>query len=274
MESRQAPLLQHWTTFPSGHAPHGEFLVVMTCTVDPSTGWAPPRRRDPRQRLGDYLEALRFWLAHPDPRLARILLVENSGEPLVPFIEMVRSANHLGKAVELLSYDGNDYPPGIHYGYSELGMLEQAIDASMLCRRSRHFIKVTGRLVFPRIAELLDTLPETLLFAVDSRVPLRQRADRSAHVASQLLVFSVAFWTEHLRGATRLFSPAMTHLEQVVYHTCLPHRRRDGAIMRWSVSCEPAGISAYLDESYRSPKYRTKALLRSAVRKLAPALWI
>ena len=57
------------------------FVVVMTATVTPSTG-AVVGRSDPNLRREDYAAGLRFWLNHPDPRLTRIVLLENSGYDL------------------------------------------------------------------------------------------------------------------------------------------------------------------------------------------------
>src|SRR6185437_6412523 len=60
----------------------GKFLLVLTCTIDPSTGWAPPPRSSPAARLTDYVWSLGLWLRLKDPRLDDVLLIENSASSL------------------------------------------------------------------------------------------------------------------------------------------------------------------------------------------------
>ena len=98
-------------------------------------------RSDPSVRRKDYLNAFRFWLAHPDQRLRRILLIENSGADLSEFQEEARGSS---KEVEIISTTPAWPPEGLHYGYSELLMMDEALSKSRLYQESSHLIKATG----------------------------------------------------------------------------------------------------------------------------------
>ena len=134
------------------------YLLCLTATVTPSQG-VTVKRSDPKLRQKDYLEALRFWLHHPDPRLDNILFVENSGNDLRLFRELVHDENFRSKDVEFVSTLPMSVPSGLHYGWAELKMLDEAFEVSRLVGQSSHLIKVTGRLTFPEISAWLDSIP-------------------------------------------------------------------------------------------------------------------
>ena len=56
-----------------------EFLLTMTACIDPRKGDCTLVRSDPAIRLADYESSLQYWLGYADPRIRRILFIENSG---------------------------------------------------------------------------------------------------------------------------------------------------------------------------------------------------
>ena len=250
------------------------FLLVLTCTIDPSSGWAPPVRSNPEVRLADYSYALRRWLQTQDSRLGNLLLIENSGFCVAPLMKTVQEVATGGKRVELISLDCNHYPSGVHYGYAELAMLEVGIASSTLAKSARYIIKVSGRLFFPALPKLLDSLPSDFPFAVDSRTPWRWWIDQPTLVASQLMIFSTDFWQQHIAGSKSRMGSGISHIEDLIYQICFSEREHPSAILRWKVSCEPIGRAAHWDKDYASFPERSKKWIRAVARRIAPFLWI
>jgi len=262
---------------PSDKAPgdeDGKFLVVLTCTIDPSSGWAPPARSNPAARLADYAHALSQWLQLQDARLGNLLLIENSASSLEALERVVRKAAPRRKRVEFISLDCNHYPEGVHYGYAELAMLEAGIACSELARNARYIVKASGRLFFPTLPNLLDSLPGDFRFAVDARTPWRWWRGQQSFVASQLMIFSMDFWQSRMAGSKSRMGSGISHLEDLVFRICSCERGDPGAILRWKVSCEPVGQAAHWDKDYGSVAERSKQLIRALTRRVAPFLWI
>ena len=247
-----------------------EYLLSLTATVTPATG-VQLVRSDPAVRRADYLDAFRFWLAHPDPRLNRILFVENSGADLAGFRE---EAARSGKEVELISVPKSPAPAGLHYGYSELLMLDSALEQSRIRAETTHLVKATGRLIFPDLPKLLDRLPTAYDLAVDARGNLPFRKSSKGFIPTQLLLASHAFYDTHLRKSyLALRSDYPYYIENLFYDHVLALPPSPQILMRWPVSCEPVGFAAHASKRYNSPQRLLITQLRSALRVLAPRFW-
>lgn len=68
------------------------YALLLTATVSPSHG-ARVQRNDAELRRQDYLNALNFWLRLSDARLNRIVFLENSGDDLQAFRQLVAKTN-------------------------------------------------------------------------------------------------------------------------------------------------------------------------------------
>jgi hypothetical protein len=249
------------------------YLVVMTACIDPSAGAVKVRRSDPLLRLEDYRQALRFWLHLPDPRLNRILFIENSGYSLDAIHQLVTAENRLGKEFEAISLTCNSYPPGLDYGYAELNMLDQGLARSALARQARYYTKATGRLTFPRISKLLDRLPEDFQFAVDSRTALPLRGQKQFWTHTRLMIFSAEFYEKHLRDVKQQLV-AGECVEMMMYKVFAEFHGQPGAIRRFPVHVSSRGISGTSGESYDTVKRRALDVLRGLTRRVAPNWWI
>lgn len=257
---------------PRSHPP-GDYLVVLTACVDPSTGPAKMARADPVVRLGDYLDGLRFWLELPDPRLDRILLLENSGHPLTAFDDLFARHNPHGKAFEAISMRCNDYPPHLDYGYAELHMLDDGLAASRLARLTRYWMKATGRLTFPNVSRLLDRLPRDYRFAVDCKRATRLVGPEMPWVHTWLILFAGEFYDAHLRGA-RHDMTAGRPIEMLLHERFARFEGEPGAIRRWPVHVPPRGVGGLSGTRFDSPARRSLDAFRAAARVVAPHWWI
>jgi hypothetical protein len=250
-----------------------DYLLVLTACIDPSTGPARIDRSDPAVRLRDYSDALKFWLSYPDPRLRSILFLENSGYALDSLEQLVTQHNPYDKSVEFMQVENNNFPPELDYGYPELGLLDAAIETSELARHSRYLIKVTGRIVFPRLTELLNSLPDDYLFAVDCRVPMLP-SGKPPGVYASLMIFSRTFYHDQLLDIKAKMNAVLCNVETMLYLKLLDYLDTPGAILRWPVEASPVGHGAHWNKSYQAPSSRVKNAIRSFSRVVCPRLWV
>ena len=270
------------------------FLLVMTASIYPSPD-AQIERADPAVRLEDYKHALTYWLRSADPRLTRILFLENSGADLSPLRELVNGANVLSKSVEFLSTTPVAIPEGVHYGWGELKMLDEAFSRSELVKQVTHLIKVTGRFTFPGLTALLDHLPRNCEVMVDTRVttsteqkslqwlpPLSRRIlslfpalllRQRAYATTQLVIISTKAYNDLLLHTESLMKPGpMNKLEHLLFHQISGKSKADGVYLRFPVNCEPVGIGARRGEDYSSSGKKLSAAARKIARRFG--LWL
>jgi hypothetical protein len=223
--------------------------------------------------LQDYLTGLRFWLTLNDPRLNRVLLLENSGYPLDALAALANDFSDT-KQVEMISLPGrNVAPPGLDYGYSELLMIEEGLRQSRLVRETRYSMKVTGRLRFPGTSRLLDRLPRDLLFAVDSRNAWPIFGPPQLWVHTRMLIATHQFWLDEITPVRHRLKP-LDSIEMVLYPTFANRASQPGAIRRWPVHVPAVGVSGFSGQSYQSWKRTTIDLVRSAAHVFTPNCWI
>jgi hypothetical protein len=247
------------------------YLLVMTATVIPAAN-AAVKRADPRLRLEDYKQALRYWLAYPHPAADRILLLENSGADLTELRAIAADENPRGKKVEILSVPGNRIPEGTNYGYTEMEMLDEGLAVSKLRAETTHMIKVTGRLTFPSLGKALDLIPEPFELMVDCRKLGFPR--RGYDASTQLFVCSHDFYNRELRDSHKAMnSTDVRLLEHLIFRKVIPFKGRSGYYLRFPCNVEPVGYSGFKSRSYNSPKTAITRAIRGVLRVLAPNYW-
>ena len=256
--------------------PSNEYLLVMTACIDPSAGHYRINRADPATRLSDYQRALRFWLSYPDERVRRILFIENSGFPLDSLRSIADRENKLGKETEFISLDCNWYPETSHYGYAEMRMLDLGLQQSRLRRETTHMIKVTGRLTFPALADLLDHIPDGFDFVADARI---WRTPWKKHtvpfVGTQLILFSHDFYAAHLQTKCDEMAQSGHWMESFFYRELsqLAQGGR-GRLLRFPRSVDPVGQPAHRSRSYSHPVQRVTNTFRAGMRRIVPGWWL
>ncbi len=253
------------------------YAVVLTACLRPAPDFAASLvRTDPAVRLADYREALRFWLHLPDRRLDRIIFLENTGASLDGLEDLTRHDNPFERPCEFCSFEANDIPPGLHYGYAEYRMLDLGLERSRLWPTVGHVIKATGRYRFPRISRLLDRLPPDCVVAADARHNRRLVPKPQYIVTAPLWVARRDFFEQHLRRAYLRMHPPPPHrgqfIEDVLYDVLMPLREQPGVLLRWPVNCDPQGVGANGDD-YDAPRRRVLRWLRAAGRRVLPHWW-
>jgi hypothetical protein len=248
----------------------------MTAAVNPGDYSEQTSRKNSNLRTRDYLEAIRFWGTHQDRRIQGVILCENSGADLRVFETAAAGFSRM-RAFEVLGFRGNTRrPPEMHYGYSELGIIDYACRNSMLLKKYRHFIKVTGRLLFPRITPLIDSLDDDLLVAVDCRRAYRREGGVRLRARTQLMVFERDFYDRVLWGTRDEMIGNCSHIEEFLAQKLLPlyQNQTRGIYLRWKVECPAVGYGGAYDRKYASIGERLKNTIRSTCRRMIPMVWL
>ncbi|BBU60293.1 hypothetical protein MSC49_02280 [Methylosinus sp. C49] len=251
-------------------------VLLLTATVDPGAYAAEIARRDLEVRKSDYRNALRFFMRLPDARISGVVFCENSGADLA-FLDADALRSETGRPLEIIGFDGNRRPEGLHYGYSELGIVDHACRSSRLLAQSERFFKVTGRLTFERLSALMDHLPEDRRFAADFRRAYSKEGGAPLRARTELMLFAKDFYLEHFfERRDEMIAPSLM-LEEFFARLIAPLRGRgeeDGLTLRWPIECPASGHAARDNSDYDSAPIRAKRRLRALARVAAPWLWI
>jgi len=247
------------------------YLLVMTATIIPAAN-AGVKRADPRLRLEDYKQALRYWLSYEHPAADRILLLENSRADLAELCAIAADENPRGKPVEILSVPGNQIPDGSNYGYTEMQMLDEGLALSQLRQQTTHMIKATGRLTFPALGKALNLTAKPFHLLVDCRKLSFPR--RGFDASTQLFVCSHEFYDRVLRNSKQeMNSTDIRLLEHLIFHKVIPFKDQPGYYLRFPCNVEPVGYSGFKSKSYGSPGWAISRTIRAALRVVAPNYW-
>jgi hypothetical protein len=265
-----------------------EYLVTITASIHPQLA-TKSFRSDPKIRLNDYKQAIRFWLAQSHPKLNRILFLENTGFDLSELQAIAQNENPLGKEVEFISMHGNRIPEGRHYGYGEMQMLDEGLPKSELRQATTHMIKATGRLTFPNIGKLMDKLPDRFDVLVECRLPLNSfkysknwakviQNRVGAYVSCQLMFFSHIFYADHLQKLYFNLNPDgpgsyPNLIENLLYDKIIQFEECPGIYLRWPLNVEPVGHAGHTQKRYDDPGRLLVRSLRSVTRALMPQYW-
>jgi hypothetical protein len=249
----------------------------MTACIQPEAQFvAQLLRTNPEVRRRDYEEALRFWLALPEPGITGIVLIENSGADLAPLARMAESFNPFGRKCEFISAPGGPTPPGFHYGYAEFRMIDEGLAQSQIYRESAALIKATGRYRFPTISRLLRRLPADYAVAVDARHNRHFVPQPQFYITAPLLLARRDFFETHVRRIYQRMKPPPPwrgqFIEDLLWDELMPLAGQPGVILRWPVNCDPDGIGAD-GGPYNTARKRFLRLARSWGRRLTPYWW-
>ena len=249
----------------------GARVLLMTATVRP-----PPSavaRSDPAVRLGDYAEALRFYLSLPAERFDRVVLADNSASDLSPLLEAAQACDD--KAVELLSFQANDHAPALGKAYGEFRLMDTALAQSRLVGPSDRVWKTTGRLRCLNLARLDAAIPDGVDLACDlHNVPFVNsgRLRGGEMMDARLFAFRLPFYDANLRGQWQ--SRANGFDARFLYEQALQARGRWRVLPRFPLQPRIAGRSGRTERDYAQPSQRFKDGVRGVMRRLAPGLWL
>jgi hypothetical protein len=218
----------------------GKNVLLLTATITSQKGMPALVRLDPDQRRADYANA--------------------------------REAGAADK-VELISFPGQDFPPGYGRAYSEFRTLEHAVEHSEILRRGGEDLivwKMTGRYRLTNLPQLIATQPR----AFDLYCNLRNHPLRWADM--YLLAWNRVGYEGIIQGlAPRLREDACAGAPEGEFRRVIDEaRRRYNVVPRFRHIPRIDGVRGYDNKNYIEGLGRGKLLARRIALKVAPWLWI
>lgn len=254
------------------------FTLLLTACIQPAISVVAGKshfRKEVSVRLADYERALQYWLQYEDSRIRSIVLIENSGYGLVSLQKLAQQSNTFNRKIEFIEVAPEPIPEGLHYGYSELEMIDAAMNKSEVLQETDFFVKITGRLYFPELSKLLSIVTETTDLIADSRdYQLGKR--KKQYVMTTLLVIRKVFYRQVLMNArTQMQSNGTGHFETLYYNILKPLEQKDQRIrLRFPFNVDPVGVGAHWNVNYTSFSKRVESWIRGVVRFLIPCFRI
>lgn len=247
--------------------------LLMTATLVPPL--AAVARADPNDRLSDYLDSLRFYLALPDTTVDRILFVDNSCGNLSPLVRLAQETPH-AKEVEFIGFEGNDHPYQRGKAYGEFKLMDFGLANTTLFGSDDIVWKTTGRLKFlnlPQMSQRSKSLDFDILCDLHN-VPWVGTGNWQTRHNMDLRVFAfrkkaydTVFrdqWRAHESGFDAGF----------MYHLVLQKHLDVRVVPRFPVQAQLQGISGRHLRDYRSNSQSFKDSVRGAMRRNVPWLWL
>lgn len=251
---------------------HTPSLLVLTATVTPPRGEPNLKRVSSELRMNDYISAFKFYISLPTEKIDRILFLENSNNNLDE-IRRLAEIDSSGKDIEIISYDGLDYPPSYARGYGEFKMMDQGFRISRLLSKLRlydYFWKVTGRLHIYNIINIIDTSPAEYNLLIDFKkypVPM---------VDLRLYSCSRAGYEQLFKGKYSEFREDQlgSSVEFYLYKKWDNYADELSIVQRHRLQPKIGGVGGQHNEDYLGGQNRVKYWGRSVMRFIAPSLWL
>ena len=233
-----------------------KFSLLITSCIKPNfVNINPSFRSDPNLRLNDYVVAFRYWLTYKEDKITHIIFVENSGYDLTELKEIAKNENLFNRIIEFIQFVATPVPEGIHYGYSELEILDKAFDLSKTIFETDFFIKVTGRLYFPRLSELLKRI------SICNEITIDFKDYKFFHIKKQyalttLIIIKNDFYLKKLYGIkSSMNNKYLAHFETCYYKFLQPlSLTNKNIVTRFPINVNPIGIGAHWSVDYNSSK--------------------
>jgi len=250
-------------------------VLLITATIDVENYSELLRSNSPELRISEYSKALDFWLSMDMPPFDGIVFCENSGYDLSELKQrFIKSEdNRPSIPIEWLSFNGNERPKGMHYGYSELGIIDYALKNSTLLKSSEGFFKVTGRLIFPKFKKIASALPQGCLFIADFH---RYKSDEvfPYRVRTQIFFSKTNFYIENLINVRNKMTQRVHFIEDLLARELWEKREDTDVYFRFPLECPPVGVSASIGSDYGSLTNIIKFKIRGFFRCFLPKLWL
>jgi hypothetical protein len=240
--------------------------LLLTATITPQPGVPHLRVTDTAQRRQEYLTSLAFAITLDRRIITTIVFAENSGSDLSAF----KSLAERDDRVELLSVEPRAIEASWGRGYMETCLVLDAARTSQRIGTSTGLLwKTTGRYVVNNIARIIAKARPGKDLYLNLRTYPRPWVDMWVYGANA-------------RGLQLLHEslPQMAATPDQVSEQRLYSIVRDlmdrGEQIQPRLDIEPfiTGIRGWDGRPYNSIRQRTKWVLRSATKCLAPNIWI
>lgn len=246
--------------------------VLLTATITPPQ--TAVARYDPQLRLDDYLESLGFYLSLPSDYVNRIVFIDNSASDITPVEDFVIKQIH-DKAVEIISFEGNNHPISYGKAYGEFRLMDFGLDHSSLLGTDDIFWKVTGRLRVLNMTEMILAIREKYDVLCDLHsFPLIGTGKVFGNKWMDLRVFSssVRAYQCIFKGANDALKSSFD--QSSIYRLVMNAPPSLNVIRRFPIQPVIVGFSGRHNRDYFSGLQKFKTNVRAWLRRTAPRLWI
>jgi hypothetical protein len=248
--------------------------LLLTACIEPTQFKDKVHRNDTLIRLEDYKTALKLWLHHNDDSITSIIFAENSGYDLTEIETVFIKENIYNRKYQIIQAIASKVPEGLHYGYSELELIDNILDKITLLNDNDFIIKTTGRVYFPKISSLLVKTVPSYNFITDSR-NFNLGKWKQNYVLSNLFIFNILWYKENLFDKKRLMLTfEVTHFETLLHKLLVGNKVDKDVLLRFPMNVNPIGFGAHWNINYQSLDKRLGYLLRAIFRKMLPNFWI
>ena len=242
-------------------------IVLMTATITPDN--SPELARiDPVLRLGDYVQALAFYIDKLETDVIQgIVFVENSDSDIRLLVALA-AARGVADRVEFIANYGRHSYPGRDRSYGETRLLDHAMATSRLIADAGEqglIWKITGRYQVRNLAQMLKTAP----------CPFELYCDvRNRPIAWLDLRFMA--WTRS--GYDRMLRDIAGRLgtdpKEPVMHRYITGMADAAVVQRYRTEPLVDGVRGWDNRHYAQGHAKLKFWIRAASRKVLPFLWI
>jgi hypothetical protein len=256
----------------AGTPHHGDGLLMTATLTPPAEAVA---RANPADRLHDYLDALRYYLALPHHVIDRIVFVDNSNSDLAPLADLVQRLDH-DKEVELIRFEGNDHPHQLGKAYGEFKLMDYGLANTTLFGPTDRVWKTTGRLKIRNLPEMKKQC-EGLAFDVLCdlhNVPWvgAGKWRTPHHMDLRVFAFRMGAYDAVFRNLWRTHSHGLD--AEFMYHHMRQNHPGLRITPRFPIQARLQGISGRHQRDYASHSQRTKDAVRAVTRRITPWLWL
>jgi len=250
-------------------------ILVMTATITPPASVPFLARNDPRLRLKDYEESLKFYLPLINQCISTIVFAENSNSDISSLQDLVDRAG-FNKQVEFLVFEGLDYPPSYGRAYGEFKLIDYAMEHSQIIKNQDQeaiIWKVTGRYIVKNLCQIIARKPSNFDIYCNFRKVPKPWAD----------MFLLAWTLEGYQDCLYNIYPQLASS----YDTCTLHpeeifidlleqraAKNINIVKRLNPNPMISGIRGSDNQNYLEGRNLLKFYLRSIGQKLFPSLWI
>jgi hypothetical protein len=256
-------------------------VLLLTASVDPK-GMPNLTQVDPGEREDSYARCFEHYLRN-DPAVQRIVFAENSGWPLRRFADIASRANLHNKQVELLSFDGNEFPREWGKSFGELLLIEQALGHSRLASEATYVGKMTGRNLLVNLSALLRSVRCEFDLYCDIRdhnfYQLLGMPDCGHHCDSRFFVFSHSYYNQYLKSNHFSSLTKSGHfIERLLFDLVKATENHKKVIKRFDIEPDFRGSAGHFiknrPKNYGSQREVLKRRIRACSRRVAPWLYI
>jgi hypothetical protein len=250
-------------------------LLITSCIQPNFTNLNPNFRADTSLRLKDYITAFRYWLSYKEPKISHIIFVENSGYNLKELKTIAEKENLFNRTIEFIQFNASSVPNGLHYGYSELEILDKAFEFSKTINETDSFIKVTGRLYFPNLSKLLNRIKVTNDITIDFK-DYKFFSIKKQYALTTLIVINNDFFVQNLYGIkSKMVTENISHFETYYYKFLQPlSLKNPNIVTRFPINVNPIGVGAHWSTNYNSLSKKIIYFFKGILRVIYPSLKI